>query len=179
MNVVCGNIEISDRYNSFEQFQNNIYEIYNLARENMNTRQKVSSTYYDKKVRDDKLDIGDKVFVYLPRNERAKSKYKWTGPCKIVEAHHPTYNVEMQTSKGVKHVWLVRNHLKRAPNHSELVDVDIENEKEVPVTMDFAETSSDKDENEEIQTEQRRYNFRTRTPAQRNYLYYCSNLFDI
>ena len=65
LNVVYGNIEISDRYNSFEQFQNNIYEIYNLARENMNTRQKVSSTYYDKKVRDDKLDIGDKVFVYL------------------------------------------------------------------------------------------------------------------
>ena len=34
----------------------------------MNTRQKVSSTYYEKKVRDDKLDIGDKVFVYLPRH---------------------------------------------------------------------------------------------------------------
>ena len=101
------------------------------------------------------------------------------GPCKIVEAHHPTYNVEIRISKGAKHVWLVHNHLKRAPNHSELVDVDIENEKEIPVTMDFADTSSNEDENEEIQTEQRRYNFRTRTPAQRNYLYYCSNLFDM
>ena len=50
------------------------------------------------------------------------------GPCKIVEAHHPTYNVEIRISKGVKHVWLVCNHLKRAPNHSELVDVGIENE---------------------------------------------------
>ena len=77
--------------------------------------------------------------------------------------HHPTYNVEIQTSKGVKHVWLLRNHLKRAPNHSELVDVDIESGKEIPVTMDFADTSSDEDENEEIQTEQRRYNFRTGT----------------
>ena len=48
LNVVYGNTEISDRYNSFEQFQNNIYEIYNLARENMNTRQKISPTY-DKK----------------------------------------------------------------------------------------------------------------------------------
>ena len=40
-------------------------------------------------------------------------------------------------------------------------------------------TSSDEDENEEIQTERRGYNFRTRTPAQRNYFYYCSYLFDI
>ena len=76
LNVVYGNTEISDRYNSFEQFQNNIYEIYNLARENMNTRQKISPTY-DKKARDDNLDIDDKVFVYLPRNERAKLKCKW------------------------------------------------------------------------------------------------------
>ena len=76
LNVVYGNTEISDRYNSFEQFQNNIYEIYNLARENMNTRQKVSPTY-NKKARDDNLDIDDKVFVYLPRNERAKLKCKW------------------------------------------------------------------------------------------------------
>ena len=89
LNVVYGNTEISDRYNSFEQFQNNIYEIYNLARENMNTRQKVSPTYH-KKARDGNLDIGDKVFVYLPRNERTKLKYKWMGPCKIVEAHHLT-----------------------------------------------------------------------------------------
>ena len=50
--------------------------MYNLASENIKTRQKVSSTYYDKKVRDDKLDIGDKVFLYLPHNERAKLKYK-------------------------------------------------------------------------------------------------------
>ena len=131
----------------------------------MNTRQKVSLTYYDKKVRDDKLDIGDKVFVYLPRNKRAKLNYKW------MEGHHPTYNVEIQTSKGVKHVWLVRNHLKGPPNHSELVDVDTENEKEILVTIDFADTSSDQDENEEIQAEQRRYNFRTRTPAQRHYFF--------
>ena len=62
------------------------------------------------------------------------------GQCKIVEAHHPTYNAEMQTSKGVKHVWWVRDHLKRSPNHSELVDVDLENKKEVPVTMGFVDT---------------------------------------
>ena len=89
LNVVYGNTEISDRYNSFEQFQNNIYEIYNLARENMNTRQKISPTY-DKKTRDDNLDIDDKVFVYLPRNERAKLKCKWMGPYKTAEAHHLT-----------------------------------------------------------------------------------------
>ena len=45
--------------------------------------------------------------------------------------------------------------------------------------MDFTDTSSDEDENEKIQTEQRRYNFTTRKPVQRNYFYYCGNLFDI
>ena len=90
------------------------------------------------------------------------------GQCKIVEALHPTYNVELQTSKGVKHVWWVRDHFKRSPNHSELVDVDLENKKEVPVTMGFADTSSDEDENEEMCT-----------PAKRSYFYYCSYLFDI
>ena len=49
--------------------------------------------------------------------------------------------------------------MKRTPNHAELVDVDIENEKGIPVSMDFADTSSDEDKNEEIKTEPRRYNF--------------------
>ena len=48
------------------------------------------SPTYNKKTRDDNLDIDDKVFVYLPRNERAKLKCKWMGPYKIVEAHHLT-----------------------------------------------------------------------------------------
>ena len=30
--------------------------------------------------------------------------------------------------------------MKRSPNHSELVDVDLENKKEVPVTMGFVDT---------------------------------------
>ena len=45
--------------------------------------------------------------------------------------------------------------MKRAPNRSELADVDIENEKEIPVTMDFADSSSEEDQNEKIQTEKK------------------------
>ena len=45
--------------------------------------------------------------------------------------------------------------------------IDIEDEEKLPVTIDFANTSSDEDENEEIQAEQRRYSFRMRTPAQK------------
>ena len=37
----------------------------------MKTRQKVSAGYYDNKVRDDEMKLNDKVFVYLPCNERA------------------------------------------------------------------------------------------------------------
>ena len=66
-----GNIESSDRYYLFKEFQNNISKIYDWAREKMKTRRKVSAAYYDKKVRDDELKLNDKVFAYLPRNERA------------------------------------------------------------------------------------------------------------
>ena len=65
--------------------------------------------------------------------------------------------------------------MKRAPNHSELVDFDIENEKEIPVTMDFADTLSDEDENEEIEKMQ----FQNAYTSTKNYLYYSNNLFDI
>ena len=58
--------------------------------------------------------------------------------------------------------------MKRDRNHSELMHIDIEDEEKLPVTIDFANTSSDEDENEEIQAEQRRYSFRMCTPAQKN-----------
>ena len=101
------------------------------------------------------LDSESRVLT-ITRTERNKLKHKWMGPCKIVECHQPTYNVEIQTRKGVKHVRLVWNHSKRARNHSEFVDVDIEDKKGLTVTKDFADTSFDEDENEEMQAEQRR-----------------------
>ena len=41
----------------------------------MRTGQKVSSACYDKKDREDELELDEKVFVYLAHNERAKLKY--------------------------------------------------------------------------------------------------------
>lgn len=54
--------------------------------------------------------------------------------------------------------------------------IDIEDEEKLPVTIDFANTSSDEDENEEIQAEQRRYSFRIRTPVQKNIINVAINV---
>ena len=66
--------------------------------------------------------------------------------------------------------------MKRDRNHSELMHIDIEDEEKLPVTIDFANTSSDEDENEEIQAEQRRYSFRIRTPVQKNIINVAINV---
>lgn len=55
----------------------------------MRIGQKVSSACYDKKDREDELELDEKVFVYLAHNERAKLKYNWIGQSKIIEGHHP------------------------------------------------------------------------------------------
>ena len=44
LNKVYGNRKTNHRYHSIDQFQNSIYEIYDIARNNMNTQQKVLST---------------------------------------------------------------------------------------------------------------------------------------
>ena len=89
----------------------------------MKTHQEVSATYYDRKVCDDKLDVDDLVYVYLPRNRRVKLAKKWEGPAKVVTAKHPVYEVVRSTPKGPISSWSIRNKLKRAPESSNFVEI--------------------------------------------------------
>ena len=81
----------------------------------MNARQDTYATYYDKKVLDDPLKVGDLFYVYLPRNKNVKLAKKWTGPHKIVFADHPVYHVEIVKDNGTVTKVYTRDKLKRVP----------------------------------------------------------------
>eukprot|EP00795_Rhopilema_esculentum_P012536 gene12536-3231_t len=78
----------------------------------MNTRQKVSASYYDKKITDDKLEPGELVYIYQPAKSRKKLEIKWDGPYKIVVVAHPVYHVEVNWN-NVKTKCLTRDKLRR------------------------------------------------------------------
>lgn len=80
LDVVYGSLQPVDaKLSSFNDFKRNINHLYEIAREKMSTRQNYAATYYDQKVIDDKLNVGDLVYMYLPRNKRVKLAMKWTG----------------------------------------------------------------------------------------------------
>ena len=55
-----------------------------LARESLEKVQIKQKTYYDKRARSHKFDVGDKVLLLLP-TESNKLLLQWKGPYEIVE----------------------------------------------------------------------------------------------
>ena len=54
--MVNGSLESTNSpASTFDEFKKTIIDLYELARKNMDTRQNVAATYYDKKVLDDVL----------------------------------------------------------------------------------------------------------------------------
>ena len=100
LDIVYGSINDEEAVHSIDISRQRIQQIYNIARENSIARQEVTASYYDKKVCDDKIDVGTLVYVFLPRNVRIKLTLKWMGPAKVVQNCHPSYEIEIKTSKG-------------------------------------------------------------------------------
>ena len=123
----------------------------------MNARQDTYATYYDKKVLDDPLKVGDLVYVYLPRNKNVKLAKKWTGPHKIVFADHPVYHVEIAKDKGTVTKVYTRDKLKRVPktNHIQREsDSEQENEDRPEYTQpDLTQSKDDTDSSSESDIE--------------------------
>lgn len=78
----------------------------------MNARQERFATYHDRKVLDQKFDVGDKVYVLDCKNKDLKLHLKWLGPFSIRTANHPIYEVQ----RGSSRKWYARHQLKPAPN---------------------------------------------------------------
>ena len=97
--------------------------MYELARNKMSARQEKVANYFDKKVIDDPLAIGDKVYIYLPRNKRLKLVPNWYGPVLVIFENHPVYRVTIATDQGDIEKTVTRDRLKRVKNSDVLLAV--------------------------------------------------------
>ena len=62
--------------------------MFDIANERVHSRQ-VNSITYDKKIRDEKLQVETLVYISLPRNERKKLTLKCDGQHKLLSEKHP------------------------------------------------------------------------------------------
>ena len=77
--------------------------LHKVAHSNMSAQQSKVASYYDRKVFDSELEIGQLVYVYQPRMKRRKLAFK-------IEKRHPVYRVEV----GDRKQWVTRDKLKPA-----------------------------------------------------------------
>eukprot|EP00795_Rhopilema_esculentum_P009473 gene9473-17203_t len=115
IDILYGTFENTESDLSLQSYKDNLNSMYDTAREHMNQRQARYAAYHDKNVIDDKLSVGDYVYVYLPRLARVKLIAKWNGPFKIIRASHPVYSIEIPSNKGTLIKTVTRDKLKRAP----------------------------------------------------------------
>ena len=81
---------------------------YELAREFLNTSAELAKRMYDKKLRPQSFNQGDKVFIYSPRkfkNKNPKWQRKYAAECKVVsklnDASYIVYDVQSKHNRIV------------------------------------------------------------------------------
>ena len=92
-----------------------LQKLYEVARNNMSVSQLRSATYYDKKVADEELQVGELLYVFYPSIKSKKLAHKWFSPYCILQAKHPAYEINL----GTKSQWLTRDKLKVTPKNSQ------------------------------------------------------------
>ena len=136
----------SHAFTTVSQYERTLQNLYEIARQNMEARQVAAATYYDKKVLDDELKVGESVFVFAPRNKSKKLALKWFGPHRVITCKHPAY--EIRTGSETK--WVTRDKLKRV---SSRVKPNIIKEPEIvtpQVVNELEDESSDSDSDEDV-----------------------------
>ena len=84
-----------------------------LARENLEKVQIKQKTYYDKRARSRKFDVGDKVLL-LPPTESNKLLLQWKGPYEIVEVlNRMDYKVDVNGVVNPYHANMLKQHVER------------------------------------------------------------------
>ena len=90
MHKVCND---DRKFSSIAKYEQTLQDLHNVARESMQARQVAASTYYDKKVVDDELQVCELVYVLAPRNKSKELALRWFGPSEIVKCCHPAYEI--------------------------------------------------------------------------------------
>ena len=86
---VMYNVRNDDKkFSSIAEYERTLQDLYNISRESMHSRQVAAATYYDKKVVDDALQVGELMYVLAPRNKSKKPALRCFGPSEIVKCCH-------------------------------------------------------------------------------------------
>ena len=84
-----------------------------LARDNLKKVQFKQKTYYDKRARSRKFDVGDKVLLLL-RTESNKLLLQWKGPYEVVEiVNRMDYKVDVDGVVGTYHANMLKQYVER------------------------------------------------------------------
>ena len=84
-----------------------------LARDNLKKVQFQQKTYYDKRARSRKFDVGDKVLLLLP-TESNKLLLQWKGPYEVVEiVNRMDYKVDVDGVVGTYHANMLKQYVER------------------------------------------------------------------
>ena len=147
LDVIYGANEKAPTYSQVGDYIKMLQKLYEVARNNMSVRQLRSATYYDKKVADEELRVGELVYVFYPRNKSKKLACKWFGPYRILQAKHLAYEIDFVTRSE----WLTRDKLKVAPKNSQVASPFIDEQDPRPSeTSDITDTVSSESEDDEV-----------------------------
>ena len=84
-----------------------------LAHDNLKKVQFKQKTYYDKRARSRKFDVGDKVLLLLP-TESNKLLLQWKGPYEVVEiVNRMDYKVDVDGVVGTYHANMLKQYVER------------------------------------------------------------------
>ena len=93
--------------------QNRLRDTCQLAQENLQKARKQQKLYYDKKSRNRKFEIGNKVLLLLP-TDRNKLLLHWKGPFEIVGKHGTCdYQVDLNGTVKTFHANLLKAYISR------------------------------------------------------------------
>ena len=105
--------EVRNTYQYGLDLKNRLEETCELARKSLYEAQGVYKHHYDKKARDRRFQVGDKVLVLLPTDHN-KLLLQWKGPHEVVEVvNQVDYKVKVKGKPKLYNVNLLKKYLER------------------------------------------------------------------
>ena len=105
--------QVLSTYQYVVELREGLEQTCQLARDNLKKVQFKQKTYYDKRARSRKFDVGDKVLLLLP-TESNKLLLQWKGPYEVVEiVNRIDYKVDVDGVVGTFHANMLKQYVER------------------------------------------------------------------
>ena len=105
--------EVKTTYQYVLDLRNRLEDTCQLARESILSSQEEYRHYYDKKTKNRRFKLGDKVLLLLPTDHN-KLTLQWKGPYKVVEVvNRMDYKVEVKGKIKIYHANLLKRYVER------------------------------------------------------------------